>query len=124
LLGIISIIYGALNALAQRDLKRMIAYSSVSHMGFVLLGIASQTPEGVGGAMMQMVSHGFLSAMLFFLVGVVYNRVHDRDIYNFRGLKLADATLYRICNDRLFCLIGLAGLLGFCGRGIYIGRRL
>ena len=87
LLGMISILYGAFNALAQRDLKRLIAYSSISHMGFVLLGIASQTAEGMSGAMMQMVSHGFLSSMLFFLVGVIYYRVHDRDIYSFRGLS-------------------------------------
>src|SRR5690606_11092143 len=79
LIGVVSILYGALNALAQSDLKRMIAYSSVSHMGFVLLGIASATAEGMSGAMMQMVSHGFLSAMLFFLVSVIYNRVHNRD---------------------------------------------
>src|ERR1700733_12630880 len=86
LLGVVSIIYGALNALAQKDLKRMIAYSSVSHMGFVLLGIASLTTEGLSGAIMQMVSHGFLSTMLFFLAGVIYNRVHDRGINHFRGL--------------------------------------
>jgi len=80
LIGVLSILYGALNALAQKDLKRMIAYSSVSHMGFVLLGIASFTAEGISGAMFQMISHGFLSAALFFLVGVIYDRVHDRYI--------------------------------------------
>src|SRR5690606_19271434 len=64
LIGVVSILYGALNALAQKDLKRMIAYSSVSHMGFVILGIASLTAEGISGAMFQMVSHGFLSAAL------------------------------------------------------------
>ncbi|MES2276837.1 MAG: NADH-quinone oxidoreductase subunit M [Bacteroidota bacterium] len=113
LLGIISIIYGALNALAQRDLKRMIAYSSVSHMGFVLLGIASQTPEGIAGAMMQMVSHGFLSAMLFFLVGVIYNRVHDRDIYNFRGLStlMPRYTVYVMI--AFFASLGLPGFSAF-----------
>src|SRR5690606_18218077 len=86
LIGVVSILYGALNALAQKDLKRMIAYSSVSHVGFVLLGLASLTAEGVSGALFQMISHGFLSAALFFLVGVLYDRVHDRSIYNFRGL--------------------------------------
>src|SRR5690606_3561511 len=64
LLGVISILYGATVALAQKDLKRLIAYSSVSHMGFVLLGLASLTAEGISGAMMQMISHGFLSVML------------------------------------------------------------
>src|SRR3546814_20458862 len=86
MLGVISILYGALNALAMKDLKKMIAYSSVSHMGFVLLGFASFTVEGTSGAVMQMVSHGILSTMLFFLVGVIYNRVHDRFLPNFRGL--------------------------------------
>lgn len=113
LIGVVSILYGALNALAQRDLKRLIAYSSVSHMGFVLLGIASQTPEGLSGAMMQMISHGFLSAMLFFLVGVVYNRVHDRDIYNFRGLStlMPRYTVYVMI--AFFASLGLPGFSAF-----------
>jgi len=113
LLGVISIIYGALNALAQRDLKRLIAYSSISHMGFVLLGIASQTPEGIGGAMMQMVSHGFLSAMLFFLVGVIYNRVHDRDIYNFRGLSNLMPKYTVFVMVAFFASLGLPGFSAF-----------
>lgn len=113
LLGVISILYGAFNALAQRDLKRMIAYSSVSHMGFVLLGIASNTAEGISGAMMQMVSHGFLSTMLFFLVGVVYSRVHDRDIYNFRGLGalMPRYTVYVMI--AFFASLGLPGFSAF-----------
>src|SRR5690606_29182627 len=86
LFGVISIIYGAYNALAMKDLKKMIAYSSVSHMGFVLLGLASFTVEGVSGAIYQMFSHGFISALLFLLVGVVYDRSHDRLIENYRGL--------------------------------------
>jgi NADH-quinone oxidoreductase subunit M len=113
LLGVISILYGAFNALAQRDLKRMIAYSSVSHMGFVLLGIASNTAEGVSGAILQMVSHGFLSTMLFFLVGVIYNRVHDRDIYNFRGLGtlMPRYTVYVMI--AFFASLGLPGFSAF-----------
>ncbi|MCJ8210137.1 NADH-quinone oxidoreductase subunit M [Mucilaginibacter sp. RS28] len=113
LLGVISILYGALNALAQRDLKRLIAYSSVSHMGFVLLGIASFTAEGISGAIMQMVSHGFLSSMLFFLVGVVYTRVHDRDIYNFRGLAtlMPSYTLFVVI--AFFASLGLPGFSAF-----------
>ncbi len=113
LLGVISIVYGALNALAQRDLKRLIAYSSVSHMGFVLLGIASQTAEGVSGAIMQMVSHGFLSSMLFFLVGVVYNRVHDRDIYNFRGLGSLMPKYTAFVMIAFFASLGLPGFSAF-----------
>jgi len=113
LLGIISILYGALNALAQRDFKRIIAYSSVSQMGFVLLGIASQTPEGLSGAVFQMVSHGFLSAMLFFLVGVVYNRVHDRDIYNFRGLGTLMPRYTVFIMIAFFASLGLPGFSAF-----------
>ncbi|MCC8408920.1 NADH-quinone oxidoreductase subunit M [Mucilaginibacter sp. UR6-1] len=113
LLGVVSILYGALNALAQRDLKRMIAYSSVSHMGFVLLGIASQTAEGISGAVLQMISHGFLSSMLFYLVGVVYNRVHDRDIYNFRGLGSIMPRYTAFVMIAFFASLGLPGFSAF-----------
>jgi NADH-quinone oxidoreductase subunit M len=113
LLGIISIIYGALNALAQRDFKRIIAYSSVSQMGFVLLGAASQTAEGISGAVFQMVSHGFLATMLFFLVGVVYNRVHDRDIYNFRGLGSLMPKYMVFIMIAFFASLGLPGFSAF-----------
>jgi NADH-quinone oxidoreductase subunit M len=113
LLGVISILYGALNALAQRDLKRLIAFSSISHMGFVLLGIASCTAEGVSGAMMQMVSHGFLSSMLFFLVGVIYNRVHDRDVYSFRGLGTLLPKYTVFVMIAFFASLGLPGFSAF-----------
>jgi NADH-quinone oxidoreductase subunit M len=113
LLGVISILYGALNALAQRDLKRVIAYSSVSQMGFVLLGIASQTAEGLSGAIIQMVSHGFLSTMLFFLAGVVYNRVHDRDIYHFRGLGTLMPKYTVFIMIAFFASLGLPGFSAF-----------
>lgn len=116
LIGVVSIIYGGLNALSQSDLKRMIAYSSVSHMGFVLLGIASFTPEGLSGAQMQMISHGFLSSMLFFLVSVIYNRVHDRQIGNFRGL----ATLMPLYT--VFVMIGFFGSLGLPGFSAFIAE--
>jgi len=113
LLGIISILYGALNALAQKDFKRIIAYSSVSQMGFVLLGIASQTAEGISGAVMQMVSHGFLATMLFFLVGVVYNRVHNREIYNFRGLGSLMPKYTVFIMIAFFASLGLPGFSAF-----------
>jgi len=113
LLGIISILYGAFNALAQRDFKRIIAYSSISQMGFVLLGIASQTAEGISGAVFQMVSHGFLASMLFFLVGVVYNRVHDRDIYNFRGLASLMPKYTVFIMIAFFASLGLPGFSAF-----------
>lgn len=113
LLGIISILYGAFNALAQKDFKRIIAYSSVSQMGFVLLGIASQTAEGISGAVMQMVSHGFLATMLFFLVGVVYNRVHNREIYNFRGLGTLMPKYTVFIMIAFFASLGLPGFSAF-----------
>lgn len=86
LLGVISIVYGALVAMGQSDLKRLIAYSSVSHMGYVLLGIASLEVIGISGAAFQLFTHGLASALLFLLVGVLYDRVHDRTIAHFRGL--------------------------------------
>ena len=113
LIGVISIIYGAMNALAQRDMKRLVAYSSVSHMGFVLLGVASLTSEGINGAMMQMVSHGFLSVMLFFIVGVIYTRVHDRDIYNFRGLANHMPVFTGFVMVAFFASLGLPGFSAF-----------
>jgi NADH-quinone oxidoreductase subunit M len=115
ILGIISILYGALNALSQHDLKRMIAYSSVSHMGFVLLGIASLTTEGISGAVMQMVSHGFLSTMLFFLAGVIYNRVHDRGINHFRGLGSLMPQYTIFIMIAFFASLGLPGFSAFIG---------
>src|SRR3546814_173621 len=113
MLGVISILYGALNALAMKDLKKMIAYSSVSHMGFVLLGFASFTVEGTSGAVMQMVSHGILSTMLFFLVGVIYNRVHDRFIPNFRGLAGHMPHYAAFVMVAFFASLGLPGFSAF-----------
>ncbi len=115
LIGVVSILYGALNALAQTDLKRLIAYSSVSHMGFVLLGFASGTVEGISGGLMQMISHGLLSSMLFFLVGVVYERVQDRYIPNFRGLALIMPKYTVFIMIAFFASLGLPGFSAFIG---------
>ncbi len=114
-LAVISILYGAMNALAMSDLKKMIAYSSVSHMGFVLLGIASLTVEGVNGAVFQMFSHGILSAALFLIVGVLYDRTHDRKIENYRGLliKMPYFTVFVMLT--FFASLGLPGFSGFIG---------
>lgn len=120
LIGVVSILYGALNALAQTDLKRLIAYSSVSHMGFVLLGLASMTAEGVSGAMFQMISHGFLSAALFFLVGVIYDRVHNRYIYNFRGLAGLMPAYTGFVAIAFFASLGLPGFSAFIGEAFVI----
>ena len=115
LIGVVSILYGAFIALASTDLKRMIAYSSISHMGFVILGIASLTSEGVNGAIFQMISHGVLSTMLFYLVGVIYLRVQDREIAAFRGLAqpMPRYTLFVVI--AFFASLGLPGLSGFIG---------
>lgn len=113
LLGVISIIYGAMNALASKDLKRLIAYSSVSHMGFVLLGIASLTSEGLGGAIYQMVSHGIISAALFLIAGVLYDRTHDRMIENYSGIAQKMPRYTVIVVVFFFASLGLPGFSGF-----------
>ncbi|WP_161890814.1 complex I subunit 4 family protein [Pontibacter russatus] len=112
-LGVLSIIYGALNALAMNDLKKLIAYSSVSHMGFVLLGLASLTTEGVNGAVYMMFSHGIISAMLFLVVGVIYDRTHNRIIQNFRGLANAMPLYTTFVVIAFFASLGLPGFSGF-----------
>ncbi|WP_338872977.1 NADH-quinone oxidoreductase subunit M [Spirosoma sp. SC4-14] len=114
-LGTLSIVYGGLNALAQTDVKKLIAYSSVSHMGFVLLGVASLTAEGVNGAIYQMVSHGVLSAMLFLLVGVLYDRTHDRRIDSYRGLLQPMPQYTLLTAVAFFGSLGLPGFSGFVG---------
>ncbi|GAB4007785.1 NADH-quinone oxidoreductase subunit M [Spirosoma migulaei] len=114
-LGVLSIVYGGLNALAQTDLKKMIAYSSVSHMGFVLLGVSSLTAEGINGAVYQMVSHGVLSAMLFLIVGVLYDRTHDRQIDSYRGLMQPMPQYTTITAIAFFASLGLPGFSGFVG---------
>jgi NADH-quinone oxidoreductase subunit M len=86
ILAVAAIVYGALVALAQRDIKKLVAYSSVSHMGFVMLGIASFTVIGVQGALMQMLSHGISTSALFLLVGMLYDRAHTRMIADFGGV--------------------------------------
>src|SRR5262245_59081931 len=86
IVGVVSIIYGALCAMSQTDFKKLVAYSSVSHMGFVVLGAAMMTDAAVNGALFMMIAHGITSAMLFFLVGVVYERAHHRDLERMGGL--------------------------------------
>jgi NADH-quinone oxidoreductase subunit M len=114
-LGVVSIIYGALNALSSKDLKRLIAYSSVSHMGFVLLGLASATVEGLAGAVYQMFSHGIISAMLFLLAGVLYDRTHDRLIQNYSGLANKMKVYTGFVLIAFFASLGLPGFSGFIG---------
>jgi hypothetical protein len=102
----------------------MIAYSSVSHMGFVLLGIAAFTAEGINGAIYQMVSHGILSAMLFLLTGVIYDRTHDRRIDHYRGLIGVMPQIHDHHRYRILCFPGITGLLGLCRRAFHINGRI
>jgi NADH-quinone oxidoreductase subunit M len=135
ILGVVSIIYGAFAAMAQTDFKRLVAYSSVSHMGYVLLGIAvwklaAEPTEtgmtavtvgreywqmGLNGAMFQMIAHGISSPGMFFIVGVIYDRVHHRDLNQFGGL-LGLMPLYGgLAVGIFFAGMGLPGLCGFIG---------
>jgi NADH-quinone oxidoreductase subunit M len=111
--GVVSIVYGALNALASKDLKRLIAYSSVSHMGFVLLGLASLTIEGIAGSIYQMFSHGIITAMLFLLAGVIYDRSHDRIISHYSGLASKMPVFFVFVLIAFFASMGLPGFSGF-----------
>ncbi|MCK6479470.1 MAG: NADH-quinone oxidoreductase subunit M, partial [Planctomycetes bacterium] len=112
-LAVISIVYGALVAMAQTDWKKLVAYSSVSHMGYVLLGLTALTAEGVGGAIFQMFNHGTISGMMFLLVGVMYERVHHRDLARFGGL-LGMLPKYSImAMIGFFAALGLPGMSGF-----------
>jgi NADH-quinone oxidoreductase subunit M len=113
LVGLVSIVYGGLNALAMKDLKKMIAYSSVSHMGFVLLGMASLTVEGMNGAMYQMFSHGLLASLLFLVAGILYDRTHDRMIENYRGLAVKMPIFTAVVIISFFASFGLPGFSGF-----------
>ncbi len=112
-LGILAILYGAMNALAQKDLKRLIAYSSVSHMGFVLLGLASMTTEGVSGAIYQMFSHGLIASLLFLLAGVLYDRTGNRYIENYSGLAGIMPVFSIFVGVAFFASLGLPGFSGF-----------
>jgi NADH-quinone oxidoreductase subunit M len=114
-LGAFSIIYGAYNALAMSDLKKLVAYSSISHMGFVLIGIASFNAEGVQGAIFQSLSHGILSSLLFLMVGVIYDRTGNRNIDSFRGLANQMPKFTLISGIAIFASLGLPGFSGFIG---------
>ena len=113
LLGTVNVLYGAWSALGQTDLKYVIGYSSVSHMGYVLMGIATLHPLGLSGAVLQMFSHGVMTALFFAIVGVVYDRTHTRDIQVLNGLGKRmgfTATLFAIAG---LASLGLPGLSGF-----------
>lgn len=115
LLGIIAIVWAALAALGQKDLKRLVAYSSVSHMGFCLLGLAALTVSGITGSMFQMFSHGLGAALLFLLVGVLYDRAHHRRVDGFGGLATTMPAFTAVLMVSAFSSIGLPSMSGFVG---------
>ena len=115
ILGVVNIIYGALCALGQTDFKRLVAYSSVSHMGYVLLGIAVLRAEAVNGAIFQMFAHGISSAMMFMLVGVIYERAHHREIARFGGLGTHMPVYFSLAVVGFFASLGLPAMVGFIG---------
>jgi len=115
LLSLIAIIYGAIVALVQPDLKKLVAYSSVSHMGFVTLGIFIFQPQGMQGAILQMVNHGLITGALFLLVGVIYERTHDRTIARMGGLSAPTPVYAAAFGFFILASAGLPGLSGFVG---------
>ena len=121
-LGFINIIYGALCAMAQTDFKKMIAYSSISHMGVVLLGISALDIQGVAGGVLQMFNHGVVTAMLFLIVGVIYDRAHTRGMNDFGGLANKMPVYAGITAVAFFAAIGLPGLNEFVSEFLsYLG---
>jgi NADH-quinone oxidoreductase subunit M len=114
-LSIIAVIYTSLVALAQSDMKKLIAYSSVAHMGFVTIGIFTLTEQGIAGAMFQMISHGLVSAALFFCVGVVYDRLHTREISAYGGVVDAMPRYAAFFMFMMLASVGLPGTSGFVG---------
>jgi formate hydrogenlyase subunit 3/multisubunit Na+/H+ antiporter MnhD subunit len=114
-LAVIAIIYGALCCLAQTDLKRLIAFSSVGHMGFVMLGIATLTPSGVNAAIFGMVAHGVITGMLFFVVGSMKERYHTRAIADIGGGLLQTMPRWGRLTYVAIASLGLPGLAGFWG---------
>src|SRR5206468_2226007 len=114
-IGVAGILWGAWVALGQQDLKRLVAYSSVSHMGFCLLGLASLTVAGATAGMVQSVAHGLSSSLLFLLVGVVYDRAHHRDVDGFGGLAKPMPRFAWLLLLGALASAGLPGLAGFVG---------
>jgi NAD(P)H-quinone oxidoreductase subunit 4 len=115
ILGVVNIVYGALVSFAQRNLKRRMAYSSIAHMGFVLLGVASYTDLGMSGAVLQMVSHGLIAAALFFLAGVTYDRTHTLDLDNMGGLGKQMPITFALFTIASMASMALPGMSGFVG---------
>lgn len=129
ILSVIGIIYGALVAMVQTDIKKLVAYSSVAHLGFVTLGIFSMTAEGLQGAVLQMVNHGLSTGMLFLLVGFIYERRHTREMSEFGGIAKSMPVYAVLFAFAMLASVGLPGLNGFVGEyltllGAYTSRHL
>ena len=122
ILGVVNIIYGAFSSFAQTNMKRRLAYSSISHMGFVLLGIASFTDLGISGALLQMLSHGLIAAVLFFLAGVTYDRTHTMTMTEMGGLGQALPKVFTLFTIGSMASLALPGMSGFASEiAIFIG---
>lgn len=119
-LSVIAIIYASLVALMQEDMKKMIAYSSVAHMGFVTMGIFSFTRQGIDGAVMQMISHGIVSAALFMCVGVIYDRLHTKQIKDLGGIASKMPNFAMLAMIFMLASVGLPGTSGFVGEFLAI----
>ncbi|MEH2291876.1 NAD(P)H-quinone oxidoreductase subunit 4 [Nostoc sp.] len=115
ILGVVNIVYGACCAFAQTNLKRRLAYSSIAHMGFVLIGIASYTELGISGAMLQMVSHGLIAASLFFLSGVTYDRTHTLMMDKMGGMAKVMPKTFALFTIGSMASLALPGMSGFVG---------
>ncbi|WP_420639821.1 NADH-quinone oxidoreductase subunit M [Candidatus Poriferisocius sp.] len=127
-LGVIGILYGAVVATMQRDLKRLVAYSSVAHLGFIVLGVFSINTEGIEGGLLQMVNHGLSTGALFLLVGFIYERRHTRQISELIGLQKAAPVLAAVFTVVMLSSVGLPGLNGFVGEflilaGAFVAHR-
>jgi NADH-quinone oxidoreductase subunit M len=120
LLAVVGIVYGAIVAMMQTDVKRLVAYSSVSHMGFVILGIFTFTMQGTSGAVMQMVNHGLSTGLLFFVIGVLYERTHTRDLSDMGGLASVTPWIAAAFLVATLSSIGLPGLNNFVGEFLVI----
>ncbi|MEM9812778.1 MAG: NADH-quinone oxidoreductase subunit M, partial [Pseudomonadota bacterium] len=114
-LSVIAIVYTSLVAMVQEDMKKLIAYSSVAHMGFVTLGIFAANQQGVDGAIFQMLSHGFISGALFLIVGVIYDRMHTREIEAYGGLVVRMPVFALVFMLFTMGNVGLPGTSGFVG---------
>ncbi len=122
MLGVVNVVYGGINSFAQTNMKRRLAYSSVSHMGFVLLGIASFTDLGINGAMLQMISHGLIAAVLFFLAGVTYDRTHTMVLSEMGNIGEVMPKIFALFTAGALASLALPGMSGFAGEiAVFMG---